>query len=402
MAIKITKPEKTKTSKATTAKTASAVPSGSSVSKADQIREKLKAKFKTAIRVEGEEMDLVRVPTGVLSIDLVLGGGVPKGRIVEVYGPESTGKSAFASLSAGAFQKEGAVLGYNDVEQAWNPSFAKVFGVDYNTTVFAQPDHGEEALQIANDMVDAGIGLMIYDSVGATMPKQELEGEMDEQNMGGPAKMINKGVKKLISKCNRNKSSAIFINQLRSKIGVMFGNPNTTTGGNSLKYFASIRLSIFGSALKEGEERVGIIQRIKTDKQKTAKFHKDVTVELNWDFGYDNVKDLTSLASELGIITKAGSWLSFNGERVQGEKAMTNLLLQKEDLIMSLLETVVAKLIENKKLPSNYNLALTKELFKDHLERRRKAVGVVINEEVEQVTDDNNDFEDDSEEAPVV
>lgn len=390
---------KTKASKGNVGKETKAT--SSNESQASRIRQLLADKYKThdVVRDPVNDASLARVPTGVLSIDVILGGGAPVKRILEAYGPESSGKSALASLISGSFQRQGKTLGYVDLEQAWNPEFAKVFGVNYDETVFVQPDHGELALDVANDLIDNGVGVMVYDSVGATMPKSELEGEMSDQNMGASAKMLNKGIKKLISKCNKQNATTIFINQLRMKIGVMFGSPETTTGGNALKYFASIRLDTRNRGpVKEGERKVGMTQAIKTVKQKTAKFQEDVEVEINWDFGYDNLKDLIKLACSEGVMKKGGAWLEHDGFKAQGVDAMVTKLCNNTENVMKLLEDTVTALIASDKLPEHYNVEHTKLLFKDHLDRRnavlmRKTKSIPVVEVTDEVTDDGSDNE---------
>ncbi len=271
----------------------------------------------------GNEEPLVRdvqaISTGSISLDIALGvGGVPKGRIVEIYGPESSGKTTLCLHIVAEAQKRGGVAGYIDAEHALDIGYARKLGVRTDDLLLSQPDTGEQALEIAEMLVRSGaIDVLVVDSVAALVPKAELEGEMGDAHMGVQARLMSQALRKLTGTISKSQTCVIFINQIRMKIGVMFGNPETTTGGNALKFYASQRLDIRRvGAIKNGDNVVGSRTRVKVVKNKVAPPFKEVEFDIMYGTGISREGDLIDLASNDGIVEKSGSWFSFNGERI--------------------------------------------------------------------------------------
>jgi recombination protein RecA len=272
------------------------------------------------------------IPSGSLSLDLALGvGGYPLGRVIEIYGPESSGKSTLALTAVANAQKLGYSAAYIDMEHAIDPTYAQKLGVVMDELIFSQPDYGEQALTIAETIIDSGeCNIVVIDSVAALVPKKELEGEVGDSNMGLQARMMSQALRKITSKANRNNCTVIFINQLREKIGVMFGNPETTTGGNALKFYASIRLDIRRKTqIKDGTNVIGNETTVKVIKNKVAPPFKIAEFEILYGEGISKYGEIIKLATEHNIINKAGAWFSYNNEKVgQGADSVKKKLIE--------------------------------------------------------------------------
>ena len=280
-------------------------------------------------------MNVETVPTGSLSLDIALGlGGLPKGRIIEVYGPESSGKTTVALHCVAEVQKRGGIAGFIDAEHALDPVYAKNIGVDIDNLYISQPDCGEQALEITETMVRSGaVDIVIVDSVAALVPKAEIDGDMGDSHMGVQARLMSQALRKLTAIVGKSNCIVIFINQLREKIGVMFGNPETTTGGRALKFYSSIRLDVRRTeALKQGGEVVGNHTRVKVVKNKVAPPFKEAEFDIMFGKGIVKEGDLIDIASNLGIIAKSGAWYAYEGEKSgQGrENAKTFLATHPE------------------------------------------------------------------------
>ncbi|MCR5742677.1 MAG: recombinase RecA [Lachnospiraceae bacterium] len=283
------------------------------------------------------QMNVEAVPTGSLSLDIALGvGGVPKGRIVEIYGPESSGKTTVALHMVAEVQKKGGIAGFIDAEHALDPVYAKNIGVNIDDLYISQPDNGEQALEICETMVRSGaIDIVIVDSVAALVPKAEIDGEMGESHMGLQARLMSQALRKLTAVVSKTNCIVIFINQLREKIGVMFGNPETTTGGRALKFYASVRMDVRrGEQIKQGGEVVGNRTRVKVVKNKVAPPFKEAEFDIMYGKGISTVGDILDLASNINVIVKSGAWFAYNNEKIgQGRENAKLFLLEHPEIM---------------------------------------------------------------------
>ncbi len=276
------------------------------------------------------------VSTGSLGLDIALGiGGLPRGRVIEIYGPESSGKTTLALHAVAEAQKKGGIAAYIDAEHALDPIYAKKLGVDIDELLISQPDTGEQALEIADTLVrSGGVDIVVIDSVAALTPKAELEGEMGDQLPGLQARLMSQALRKLTGSISKSNTIVVFINQIRMKIGVMFGNPETTTGGNALKFYASVRLDIRRiGAIKDRDEVVGNQTRVKVVKNKVAPPFKQVEFDIMYGQGVSKHGELLDLGVKAGIVEKSGAWFSYDGQRVgQGREAAKAFLAQNPDI----------------------------------------------------------------------
>ena len=282
------------------------------------------------------QMQVEVVPSGSLSLDLALGvGGVPKGRIVEVYGPESSGKTTVALHMVAEVQKRGGIAGYVDAEHAMDPTYAKALGVDIDNLYISQPDDGEQALEIAETMVRSGaIDIVIVDSVAALVPRAEIEGEMGDSHMGLQARLMSQALRKLTGITNKSNCTVVFINQLREKIGITFGNPETTTGGRALKFYSSIRMEIRkADVLKQGTEIVGNRVKVKIAKNKVAPPFKTAEFDIIYGKGISKEGDILDLAADVDIVNKSGAWYAYKETRIgQGRENAKQFLRENPDV----------------------------------------------------------------------
>ena len=276
------------------------------------------------------------IPSGSIALDHALGiGGYPKGRIIEIYGPESSGKTTLAIHAIAQAQKAGGIAAIIDAEHAFDRTYAKALGVNLETLLISQPDNGEQALEIADNLIRSGaIDIVVIDSVAALTPKAEIEGEMGENKVGLQARLMSQALRKLTANISKTNTCCIFINQLREKIGIMFGNPETTTGGNALKFYASVRLDIRRTTqIKDGEEALGNHVKVKVVKNKMAPPFKKAEFDIVFGEGISHSSELVDLGVELGIIQKSGSWFSYNDSKLaQGREAVKKLLQDNPEL----------------------------------------------------------------------
>ncbi|CAM3504396.1 recombinase A [Vibrio aerogenes CECT 7868] len=297
---------------------------------------------------DNRAMDVESVSTGSLSLDIALGaGGLPMGRIVEIYGPESSGKTTLTLEVIAAAQREGKTCAFIDAEHALDPVYAKKLGVDIDALLVSQPDTGEQALEICDALARSGaIDVMVVDSVAALTPKAEIEGEMGDSHMGLQARMLSQAMRKLTGNLKQSNCLCIFINQIRMKIGVMFGNPETTTGGNALKFYASVRLDIRRTgAIKEGDEVVGNETRIKVVKNKVAAPFKEANTQIMYGQGFNREGELVDLGVKHKMIEKAGAWYSYNGDKIGQGKANACKFLRENAEVGKTIEAKLRELL---------------------------------------------------------
>ena len=304
------------------------------------------------MKLGDEKIENVEViPTGSISLNAALGvGGYPKGRIIEIYGPESSGKTTLAIHAIAECQKAGGIAAFIDAEHAFDRFYAEKLGVDIDNLWISQPDNGEQALEIADQLIrSSAIDILVVDSVAALTPKKEIEGEMGDNNVGLQARLMSQALRKLTSTISKTNTTCIFINQLREKIGVMFGNPETTTGGNALKFYASVRLDIRRSAsIKEGDEILGNHVKVKVIKNKVAPPFRKAEFDIMFGEGISKVGEIVDLGVEYDIIKKSGSWFSYQDSKLaQGRDATKNLLRDNPELCEEL-ETAIKAAIADK------------------------------------------------------
>ena len=296
-------------------------------------------------------LDVDVIPSGSLTLDLALGiKGYPKGRIVEIYGPESSGKTTLAIHAIAECQKKGGIAAFIDAEHAFDQFYASALGVDVENLLISQPDNGEQALEIADNLIRSGaVDIIVIDSVAALTPKAEIEGEMGDSQMGLQARLMSKALRKLTGSINKANCTAIFINQLRDKIGVMFGNPETTTGGNALKFYSSIRIDVRrASQIKDGDEVIGNRTRVKIVKNKVAPPFRKAEFDIMYGEGISKVGEIIDLGVDHDIIKKAGSWFSYGDTKLgQGRDAVKQLLLDNPELMDELEQKIVEVLNNN-------------------------------------------------------
>ncbi|WP_067730154.1 recombinase RecA [Oceanobacillus damuensis] len=284
------------------------------------------------------------IPSGSLALDVALGiGGYPRGRIIEIYGPESSGKTTVALHAIAEAQKKGGQAAFIDAEHALDPTYAKALGVNIDELLLSQPDTGEQALEIAEALVRSGaVDILVVDSVAALVPKAEIEGEMGDSHMGLQARLMSQALRKLSGAINKSHATAIFINQIREKIGVMFGNPETTPGGRALKFYSSVRLEVRrAETLKQGNDMVGNKARIKVVKNKVAPPFKQAEVDIMYGEGISKEGEILDVGSELDIVVKSGAWYSYQGERLGQGRENSKIFLRENEEIMNEIHTAI-------------------------------------------------------------
>ncbi len=301
----------------------------------------------------GANVSVETVPTGSLSLDIALGlGGVPKGRVIEVYGPESSGKTTVTLHMIAEVQKRGGIAGFIDAEHALDPVYAKNIGVDIDELYISQPDSGDQALEIAETMVRSGaMDIIVIDSVAALVPKQEIEGDMGDSHVGLQARLMSQALRKLTPVISKSNCVVVFINQLREKVGVMFGNPETTTGGRALKFYASVRMDVRRiETLKQNGEMVGNRTRIKIVKNKIAPPFKEAEFDIMFGKGISKEGDILDLAANIDVVNKSGAWYAYNGDKIGQGRENAKLYLAQNPEVMAEIEA---------KVRAHYNLGQT-------------------------------------------
>jgi recombination protein RecA len=298
---------------------------------------------------DAHKVDVELISSGSLSVDLALGGGYPKGRIIEIYGPESSGKTTLTLHAIAEVQRMGGTAAFIDAEHALDPAYAKRLGVDTDNLLVSQPDNGEQALEIAETLVRSNaVDLVVVDSVAALVPQAEIDGEMGDSHMGLQARLMSQALRKLTGIINKSKTTVIFINQIRMKIGVMFGNPETTTGGNALKFYASVRIDIRRTGqIKEGEDIMGNRTKVKIVKNKIAPPFRIAEFDIMYNEGISKTGDVLDLAVQHGIVGKAGAWFDYNDAKIgQGREATKKYLKENPEVLAEIDKKVRAKVAE--------------------------------------------------------
>ena len=289
------------------------------------------------------------IPSGSISLDLALGGGLPRGRVIEIYGPESSGKTTLTLHAIAEVQRAGGTAAFIDAEHALDPAYAKRIGVDIDNLLLSQPDNGEQALEIVETLVrSSAVDLVVVDSVAALVPRAEIEGEMGDSLPGLQARLMSQALRKLTSVISRSKTTVIFINQIRMKIGVMFGNPETTTGGNALKFYASVRMDIRRTGqIKQAEEVIGNRTRVKVVKNKIAPPFREAEFDIMYNEGISRSGDILDQAVTRGMVEKSGAWFAYNGEKIgQGREAAKTYLQQNPKVMTEIAKKVMASAVE--------------------------------------------------------
>ena len=310
---------------------------------------------------EYQEMNVEAIPTGALSLDVALGiGGIPRGRIIEVYGPESSGKTTLALHAIAETQKMGGEAAFIDAEHALDPVYAKHLGVDIDNLIVSQPDTGEQALEIVEALTRSGaVDIIVVDSVAALVPKAEIDGDMGDSHVGLQARLMSHALRKLAGIVNKSKTVILFINQLREKVGIMFGNPETTTGGRALKFYASVRLDIRKiENIKQDGEVIGNRARVKVVKNKVAPPFREAEFDIIYGKGISKVGNILDIAVNLDIVNKAGAWFSYEGEKIGQGRENTKAYLEKNPKIMKEIED---------KIRANFSQAFEKSLVDDEI-----------------------------------
>ena len=336
----------------------------------------------------GKNMNVETVPTGSLSLDIALGlGGIPKGRIVEIYGPESSGKTTVTLHMIAEVQKSGGIAGFIDAEHALDPVYAKSIGVDIDNLYISQPDNGEQALEITETMVRSGaVDIIVVDSVAALVPKAEIDGAMGDSHVGLQARLMSQALRKLTAVISKSHCTVIFINQLREKVGIMFGNPETTTGGRALKFYSSVRLDVRRTeALKQGGEVIGNRTRVKVVKNKIAPPFKEAEFDIMFGKGISTEGDILDLAASVNIVNKSGAWYAYNGEKIgQGRENAKTYLKERPEICQEIEKKVRIHfgLEEDPSSPmENLVLENGKEEEKEETKGQTKGRGKTIKEE---------------------
>ena len=313
---------------------------------------------------EREVVEIDAISSGSLSLDVALGiGGLPKGRIVEIYGPESSGKTTLALHVIAEAQKKNGTCAFIDAEHALDPIYAKKLGVNTDDMLISQPDNGEQALEIADTLVNSNaIDVLVIDSVAALVPRAEIEGDMGDSHMGLHARLMSQALRKLTGSISRSQSLVIFINQIRQKIGIMFGNPETTTGGNALKFYASVRMDIRRiGAIKDRDEVIGNQTRVKIVKNKLAPPFKTVEFDIMYGEGISKTGEILDLASKEGIVEKSGAWYSYNGDRIGQGRENAKTFLQENPNIANEIEESIRASSQKDLIPDNVDQDIAKD-----------------------------------------